>query len=77
MTYTIILNTNYIDLTAFLKEEGRTQSFKVVPNSLIVAKDFTHGSPLALTTLLGVSSAVVDNVPLVQAELAAAWAGFV
>ncbi|CAE7905714.1 NHD2, partial [Symbiodinium necroappetens] len=31
--------------------------------------EFTHGSPLALTSLLGVSSAVVDNVPLVQASI--------
>ena len=43
-------------------------------------KEFTGGSPLSLSVLLGISSAVVDNVPLVQdwlggklCETDAAW----
>ena len=30
------------------------------------SKEVTGGSPLSLSILLGISSAVVDNVPLVQ-----------
>lgn len=32
----------------------------------IPSKEVTGGSPLSLSILLGISSAVVDNVPLVQ-----------
>jgi len=55
--------------TGVLMAVASLESAEVLHRYSEFMEEFTHGSPLALTSLLGVSSAVVDNVPLVQASI--------
>ncbi|CAJ1390234.1 unnamed protein product [Effrenium voratum] len=55
--------------TGVLLSVASLESAEVLSRYAEFMNDITNGSPLTLSILLGVSSSVVDNVPLVQASI--------
>lgn len=64
-----------VDLSSLLFFTGVLLSVAALESAEVLSRysefmnEFTGGSPLSLSVLLGISSAVVDNVPLVQASI--------
>lgn len=64
-----------VDLSSLLFFTGVLLSVAALESAEVLSRysefmnEATGGSPLALSAMLGISSAVVDNVPLVQASI--------